>query len=147
MPAKSIRELPRSKRNYTFALTPLADAMFQLLIFFMLSSGLAPYSLLTIQSGTGNAAAGGTETPTQAPDALLDTAAIWSIESGTIVASGQRFGFDLLPQLTEALVAADTPRVLLIARPEAQVQDLVHVLEALSAAGVDSVQIASTVSG
>ena len=146
MPAKSIRELPRSKRNYTFALTPLADAMFQLLIFFMLSSGLAPYSLLTIQSGTGNAAAGGTETPTQAPDALLD-AAIWSIESGTIVASGQRFGFDLLPQLTEALIAADTPRVLLIARPEAQVQDLVHVLEALSAAGVDSVQIASTVSG
>jgi len=49
---------PRSPARYRFVLTPLADAMFQLLIFFMLSSNLAPYSLLTIRSGTTGDPAG-----------------------------------------------------------------------------------------
>jgi biopolymer transport protein ExbD len=38
-------------RKYGFALTPLADAMFQLLIFFMLSSSLSPYSLIALTRG------------------------------------------------------------------------------------------------
>ncbi len=149
MPAKRIKDLPRSERRYSFALTPLADAMFQLLIFFMLSSGLAPYSLLTVQSGPGETTLGdgGQTADAPPPETLPEAAAIWSIENGMIVASGQRFGFDLLPELTSALKAAETPRVLLIARPEAQVQDLVQVLEALSAAGIEAVQLAATVSG
>ncbi len=53
----TIKSLPKSERRYTFALTPLADAMFQLLIFFMLSTSLTPYSLLTITRGAGPAAA------------------------------------------------------------------------------------------
>ena len=42
--------LPERPRRYRFVLTPLADAMFQLLIFFMLSSSLAPYSLITLKT-------------------------------------------------------------------------------------------------
>ena len=42
--------LPERPRRYKFAMTPLADAMFQLLIFFMLSSSLAPYSLITLKT-------------------------------------------------------------------------------------------------
>jgi biopolymer transport protein ExbD len=42
--------LPELPRRYKFVLTPLADAMFQLLIFFMLTSSLAPYSLITLKT-------------------------------------------------------------------------------------------------
>ena len=39
------------KRRFQFMLTPLVDVMFLLLIFFMLSSQTAPYSLLQILAG------------------------------------------------------------------------------------------------
>lgn len=140
MAARTIRELPRSNRRYSFALTPLADAMFQLLIFFMLTSSLTPYSLLTLQSGPGTGEPSGAETTPQTLPAGAP-AASWTIDNGEIVANGQRFGFDALPQLAAALVAAQTPRVLLISSPRAQVQDMVTVLEALAAANIVSVQI------
>ncbi|MEM8852030.1 MAG: biopolymer transporter ExbD [Pseudomonadota bacterium] len=120
-------------------MTPLADAMFQLLIFFMLSSSQAPYSLLTLKSGDGpgRGAAGQTAAPS-----LGSEAALWSIDAGAIVASGQRFSFDDLPDLASALRASDVPRVVLIPRASARVQDLVAVTEALTAAGVPSIEMA-----
>ena len=142
MAARTIRELPRSKRRYAFALTPLADAMFQLLIFFMLTSSLTPYSLLTLQSGPGTGTPSGAD-PTPQTEAPGKPAASWTIENGEIVANGQRFGFDALPQLAGALVAAETPRVLLISTVRAQVQDMVTVLEVLADAQITSVQIVS----
>ena len=48
--------LPPRKRSYRVALTPLADAMFQLLTFFMLTTSLTPYSMLTIGSASNKAA-------------------------------------------------------------------------------------------
>jgi biopolymer transport protein ExbD len=138
-------DVPQSKRRYRFALTPLADAMFQLLIFFMLSSSLTPYSLLTLSPGAGTQAASG-ETPSDAPPGAAGAeAASWVIDSGSILAGGQRFSFDALPQLAGALSAVQTRNVLLISSPQAQVQDLVTVLEALSAAGITAVQIVAGV--
>ena len=137
-------ELPGArKRSYVFALTPLADAMFQLLIFFMLTSSLTPYSLLTLSSGPGTEA-GDTETAPEEPaGAVTDPAATWTVEDGQILANGQAFGFDNLPQLAQILVDADTPRVLLISSERARVQDLVTVLEILAAAQITSVDIVS----
>lgn len=142
MASGRISDLPRSARRYTFALTPLADAMFQLLIFFMLTSSLTPYSLLTLRSGpsTGDTATASAPTPAQSQKTPLKSA-IWQIENGQIVASGQRFGFEQLPQLAGALLAAGTPQVLLITKPTAQVQDLVIVIEILTAAGIEAIQI------
>lgn len=142
MASGRISDLPRSTRRYTFALTPLADAMFQLLIFFMLTSSLTPYSLLTLRSGSGTegAASASDPPPAQSQTSPLKSA-IWQIENGQIVASGQRFGFEQLPQLAGALLAAGTPQVLLITKPTAQVQDLVLVLEILTAAGIEAIQI------
>lgn len=141
-----LQEVPRPKRNYNFALTPLADALFQLLIFFMLSSSLTPYSLLTLTPGAGTGSGTG-DAPSEAPQGAADGgAASWVIDSGSILAGGQRFSFDALPQLAGALAAAETPNVLLISSSEAQVQDLVTVLEALSAAGIKAVQIVAGVS-
>ena len=137
--------LPRRQRNYSFALTPLADAMFQLLVFFMLSSNLSPYSLLPLRAGAlaapGEAPAA-IDGPEATPMAAGDTA-IWSVSRDSIVAGGQRFGFDRLPDLAGAVQAAGTARVLLITRSEAQVQGVVSVLEALAARGVTDVQIAA----
>ena len=140
-------DLPRRTRRYGFALTPLADAMFQLLIFFMLTSSLTAYSLLTIRSGTAGDAATGGGGQGDAPPALAADAAIWNIGEGAIVAGGQTFDFTALPDLARAIAATQGAQILLIARADAQVQDLTTVLEALTLAGVEGVQIASAQGG
>jgi biopolymer transport protein ExbD len=140
--------LPKRRTNYRFALTPLADAMFQLLIFFMLSSGLTPYSLLPFQSAQAQANAAptvsGEEGEDPEPPALEDAGdvALWTIEAETVLIGGQRFGFDALDDLADALGTAGSPgAVVLIVRPSAQVQDITTVLARLSAAEVASVQV------
>ena len=138
--------LPRHQGRYNFVLTPLADAMFQLLIFFMLSSNLAPYSLLTLRSGASGqegAQASGDPTPPELAQPPAN-AAIWTVDAGTVLAGGQRFGPDNLTALAEALAQQPGAAVVLILRDTAQVQDLAGVLEALTAAGVASVQIADS---
>lgn len=137
-------DLPRSPARYRFVLTPLADAMFQLLIFFMLSSNLAPYSLLTIRSGTISDPSGveaGPELAEEQPAPLGDVA-IWNVDAGNVVVGGQEFGFDVLTDLATALNANGDAAIILMVRAEANVQDLSSVLEALSSAGINNIQIA-----
>ena len=44
--------LPRRERRVSrFSMTALADVLFQLLIFFMLSSNLSAYAMLPLRSG------------------------------------------------------------------------------------------------
>ncbi|TRW99581.1 biopolymer transporter ExbD [Paracoccus sp. M683] len=144
-------QLPRRQRHYGFALTPLADAMFQLLVFFMLSANLTPYSLLNLRAGAiagGRAAEPSDSGDPTGPQAMAPgETAIWSVSRESIVASGQRFGFDALPQLAQAIRGAGTARVLLVTRPDAQVQGIVSVLEALAAHDITDVQLASTSAG
>lgn len=142
--------LPERRTNYRFALTPLADAMFQLLIFFMLSSGLTPYSLLTFQSADAQAAAqpsvSGDDGEAPAPQFDQDqgTVALWTIEAETVLVGGQRFGFDALDDLAGALGSDDDPgAVVFIVRPSAQVQDISTVLARLTAANISSVQLSA----
>lgn len=135
---------PRSPARYRFVLTPLADAMFQLLIFFMLSSNLAPYSLLTIRSGTTGDPSGadtGQELAEEEPAPLGDVA-IWNVDAGNVVVGGQEFGFETLTALAAALNANGDAAIILVVRNEANVQDLSSVLEALAAAEISNIQIA-----
>lgn len=132
--------LPARHRRLRFRLTPLADAMFQLLIFFMLSSNLTPYARVPLQSAAAPApppGVGGT-TPS-APS----RSAVWTLEAGTVIAGGQRFGFDDLPDLASALAAEDAAEVVLLVRPAASVQDLATVLEGLAQAPTASVRVAA----
>lgn len=138
---------PRSAARYRFALTPLADAMFQLLIFFMLTSSLTPYALLTIRTGTeaGSAANDPAATPAEEQPVLPGpNAQIWAVEQGRIIANGQPIGFDQLSAFAEAVALNDAAEIILVMQTSAQVQDLTSVLEALTAAGVTSVQMART---
>ncbi|SEW40100.1 Biopolymer transport protein ExbD [Cognatiyoonia koreensis] len=140
--------LPRpAAKGHRFSLTPLADAMFQLLIFFMLSSSLAPYSLLTIRSGPERQQAGeivpGDEA---APDdtevqALGANTVLWTLEPEKVTIGGQTFPYDALSAIAEGLALNDDAEVIIILRNQARVQDLARVLEALTAAGISAVQI------
>ncbi|WP_308917902.1 ExbD/TolR family protein [Jannaschia sp. LMIT008] len=126
------------RRRYRFALTPLADVMFQLLIFFMLTSSVAPYSLLPIARGEPPGQGRGAAGPAQAGGG---PAAIWQVEGGAVVAGGQRFGLDALPDLADAVRRADTSRVLVVTGAGARMQDVAAVLEALIAADVPNVRL------
>lgn len=138
---------PRSTTRYRFALTPLADAMFQLLIFFMLTSSLTPYALLTIRTG---AEPGGTASDPGADPAEEQlvlpgaNAQIWSVEQGQITANGQPIPFDQLAAFAAAVALNDAAEIVLVMQSSAQVQDLTSVLEALTAAGITSIQLART---
>lgn len=135
--------LAPSRRRYTFMLTAFADAMFQLLIFFMLATNLDAFSLLTISQGGETSGVSDTETDASIPPVTLGQTALWTLSRDGITAGGQRFGFDQLPQLAKGALIAGTEQVLLITRPDSNVQGVVHVLEALNQNGIESVQIIS----
>ena len=137
--------LERAPRQYKFVLTPLADAMFQLLIFFMLSSSLAPYALMTIRSGSSGDFANAPGGEAQSTATTFADVSIWNITSDGVTVSGQAFGFEALPSLTAAMANQDTT-ILLILRETAIVQDLARVVEALTTAGITNVQIAGQTS-
>lgn len=142
--------LPERPRRYRFALTPLADAMFQLLIFFMLSTSLTPYSLITLKTAAGPApdeeaaqSAGQGTDPSQppAPEAQPDLV-LWTVTEGFVRTAGQEFSVDQLGDLADAIGSAGVPgQVVLIITNAARVQDVAKALEALEGAEVDGVQI------
>ena len=132
----------RNPKRYRIALTPLADAMFQLLIYFMLSSNVAPYSLISLKGALttpGGQGGNGTEAAQPAPGTDVT---VWTVQAGSVIAGGQPFDMKKLSELTQALTASGTTSVTLIVRPEALVQDLTSVLEALTAGGITDVQLA-----
>ncbi|SFE28519.1 ExbD/TolR family protein [Roseivivax sediminis] len=134
---------PVRVRRYRFALTPLADAMFQLLIFFLLTANLSPFSALTLQSlsqAPERAGSGGDvgATPLATAGTLL-----WTLEAGAIVVRGQRFELSALTRLIGALGPdRGAARIVVIVRDGASVQDLATLLARLRAAGVGTVEVA-----
>lgn len=138
-------KLPVRPRNYRFALTPLADAMFQLLIFFMLTSSLTPYSLLTVQDAPAPETedSAGTNPGAATPAGPAPDVAIWTLERETVTVGGQSFGLDQLDTLADALGSEAVPAdVVILVRDSARVQDVASVLARLSTAHVRSVRIA-----
>lgn len=138
--------LPERPRRYRFSLTPLADAMFQLLIFFMLSTSLTPYSLITLKSadpGAGEAAGdtGPGSDPSRPAASGGDDLTRWNVGRGIVTAGGQDFPVEQLGDLAEALAETGDTEVVLVIAGDARVQDIAYVLEALKGADVDGVQI------
>ena len=138
-------QLPQRRRRYGFSMTAMADMLFQLLIFFMLSANLTPFAMLDLRMG-GLAGAGSADADADMPpaDTLSDirATAVWTLSAGGLTASGQRFGLDRLEGLADALALQGTANVLVVLRPDVAVQDVITVLETLAARGIASVQIA-----
>jgi len=120
---------PRGDRRAPFALTPLADVMFQLLIFFMLSTSLAPYSLITL--GTPAAPTGQTAAKDDAPGGGAQSIVIWHVSRGEIRAGKATLPLDALPQVIDALREKGLEEILLFTTPTATTQDVATVIEAI----------------
>lgn len=139
--------LPERKRSYRIALTPLADAMFQLLIFFMLTTSLTPYSLITIRTGEDaateeQAPAGNQNQPGQSTPSQDGQISIWLLNDGVVRSKGQDYGTDQLLDLADAIGSRSDPgSVVIVVGPTAKVQDVAMAMEALRNAEITSVQI------
>ncbi|WP_330647207.1 MULTISPECIES: biopolymer transporter ExbD [Thioclava] len=144
---------PPPRRTRRVALTPLADTMFQLLIFFMLSSGLTPYSLLGLSGASG--AGGQTMTASGTGQGGAQPARgrdqdqqLWRIGAGDVETNGQHFPFAQIDALAQALAQQEpVPDVVLVARAEAHVQDVVTVMARLHAQGLQNVRLAIDAEG
>lgn len=127
---------PPAPRRAAFALTPLADIMFQLLIFFMLSTSLAPYALLPVVERVAPAAGAEALPPSPAPPALAPAEpAVWHLGRGSLRAGDSEIGLEALPAALEALAEAGVAEVLLFVTEAAETQDLVAVLQEVRLAG------------
>tara|TARA_B110000211_G_scaffold181685_1_gene205661 strand:+ start:1546 stop:1932 length:387 start_codon:yes stop_codon:yes gene_type:complete len=123
--------------------------MFQLLIFFMLSSSLTPYSLITLKSSAepltendSNQSEGEGNDPERPAQASNKEMMFWFIGNRIVRVAGQEYTPDQLDDLAEAIGSQDNAGdVVIIVGSSALVQDVALALEALEGANVGSVQI------
>lgn len=126
-----------------FSLTPLADIMFQLLIFFMLSSSLAPYALLPM-TPPASASAGAREAPDRpAPSAgaAMATQVVWHLERGALRAGAARIPLAALPEALETLRADGIDDIVVFVGAAARAQDIADLLEPVRRAGFARLQL------
>jgi biopolymer transport protein ExbD len=131
--------LPEIKRRRaSFMLTPLIDVIFLLLVFFMLSSQIAPYSLLPM---------GGVASAREEPIAAADEPAsqalpvVVRIARGQLHVGGETMAISDLRAAAERFRREGTESYLLIPTRSAEVQDIVSTLEALKAASAATVTL------
>ena len=132
---------PASKRNLT--LLPLIDVIFLLLIFFMFSSNLSPFSLLQFSRDKNEAG----------PDVQAETSEIPTVNASQIDVlvlvdanrvsrvNGRRVEADDLLTALRVLFEKGAENMVIVPSRRASVQDLVHILEAAKRSGIPSVAI------
>jgi biopolymer transport protein ExbD len=126
---------PRRRRAF-FVLIPLIDVMFLLLIFFMLSSQIAPYSLMPIRS-----IAQGVEGANDGEGAAAKRDIAIRVLRGSVNIAGNSIPMAELVPALDRLVSQGVTGFQLIAARSATVQDVVTALEALQAASVGNVTL------
>ena len=134
---------PRPPRRMVFALTPLADVMFQLLIFFMLSTTLAPYALVPLSAAAASDAPGAPPARDEAPSATPAPARglIWHVAAGRIREGATSHPIATLPDLLARHVSDGIEEIMIFAAPDARTQDLATVLEEARLAQVPRVRL------
>lgn len=124
------------QRRMFFALTPLIDVMFLLLIFFMLSSQISPYALMPVG---GVASANGDAVDTGGSSAPL----VIRISHGQAQIGGRDVALADMEATAKTLVGQGIIAFVAIPSASAQVQDVVTALEALQAASASDVTLVS----
>ncbi len=118
---------PKQRR---ISLTPLVDVIFLLLIFFMLTSQIAPFSLISL-SGTkaDDDATTTVELPATQPQSPLSAAALISVSDKGIAINGQQIADGELAGALVVLLNEGVEAVIISPRSSATVQDLISLLE------------------
>lgn len=132
---------PTSKRNLT--LLPLIDVIFLLLIFFMFSSNLSPFSLLQLTRDRNevrpDVQASAQEVPTL--DASQVDVLLMVDANQVLRLNGRRVEANVLRTELEALRKKGADNLVIVPSRRASVQDLVIVLEAAKRSSIPSVAI------
>lgn len=136
--------VPPRRRARGFVLTPLADVMFQLLLFFMLTSALAPYALLPLGLPAGNQSA----LQGQANAALPDTdgpqaiaQAIWHLGRDELRSGQVRIALAQVPRALAELQADGIEDLVVFVTRPARTSDLATLVEAVQQAGIARLQL------
>lgn len=119
---------PRARPG--FVLTPLADVMFQLLIFFMLSSSLAPYALLPLRR-EATAGAAPEPAPAAPPAAATAPVPVWHLGRGEVRAGSERIALEEIGAALDALAGQGADEVLVFTTAVATAGDVAILLEAV----------------
>ncbi|MCL1629191.1 biopolymer transporter ExbD [Roseibaca sp. V10] len=137
--------VPAARRR-GFALTPLADVMFQLLLFFMLTSSLAPYALLPLSAAGPSAGQTLRDTPTppQSPAPPAEAQVIWHLERGEIRAGQVRIPLSALPEAVAALRRDAVSDLVVFVTRTAEARDLALLIENVQDSGIARVQLVGT---
>jgi biopolymer transport protein ExbD len=134
---------PPPRRRIVFMLTPLVDVMFLLLIFFMLSSQTAPYSLLDIHAGGQPDAAQqpGASAPAQPPVPAGKGDVVVSIANGYVRFNGERVEMADLAGAIARYKAAGFASAVVFSTQAATVQDMVTVIETFEGSGFGEMRL------
>jgi len=131
---------PLRQRQRGFVLTSLIDVIFLLLVFFMLSSQIAPYSLLTVSGGTSQQQG---DAPQAAPAAQAEAATdmMFIISRGHVRAGSATIPLDQLPSALKRLQEGIQLNATVLTTRSATVQDIVTALEMFETARIASVRL------
>jgi biopolymer transport protein ExbD len=124
------------RRRPSFVLTSLIDVIFLLVIFFMVSSQIVPYSLLPLGP---IAAEGGQPEPAAAESATPPVAV--RILAGRVMIGGESMPMSEVAERLKLLKSSGITAILLTPSATATVQDVVTVLEASKDAEISSVTV------
>lgn len=116
---------PPRRRRASFVLTSLIDVIFLLVIFFMVTSQITPFSLIPLGpvASEGDAAAGAEEQPAAPPVSLR-------ILSGAVSIGGRSVPMADIAEALSELRESGVMALIVSSTASATVQDLVTVLEA-----------------
>jgi biopolymer transport protein ExbD len=135
-PAQPIIQRHVRRRRASFVLTSLIDVIFLLVIFFMVSSQITPFSIIALDPIVQNAAAPSPATPPPATAAVS-----LRVMAGSVRIAGQTVAMDGLEAALSALKQSGVTALIVVPTDSATVQDLVSVLESIKAAGIESATV------
>lgn len=130
----------RPRRRVFFAMMPLIDVMFLLLIFFMLSSQISPYALMPL-GGVAAASPDTTATPSEGQQAAP---LVVRLSHGQARIGGRNVALADLQGAAKAFVDQGISDFIVMPGAGADVQDVVTTLEALKAVAAREVTLVSS---
>ena len=135
--SRSILPRPARRQRPSFVLTSLIDIIFLLVIFFMVTSQITPFSLLPLTPMAGEA---NETTASQAPATAPISVRILA---GRVTIGGRSVAMAEIGKAMSDLKSRGVSAVLLTPSASATVQDVVTVLEAAKDAAIENVTVLS----
>lgn len=142
MPSPAPSILPRHvrRRRASFVLTSLIDVIFLLVIFFMVSSQITPFSLIGLGPMAREAQPSSVELPAAEAPAAAPAVSL-RVQAGRVFIAGRPVTMDDLALALADLAARGIGALVVIPTAGATVQDLVRVLETIKLSGIESVTV------